>query len=280
MTGQPAGEPTVDDPPAAGAPGEVIGEVPSLSDVTLRQASADLLVKREDRGRDVTTAMIGQVAVVGSFLGAFNLLGDAGKVAVVQSGSSQWALIFTAISLGLSLSTYFLLPARMPSLDKPGELRDFWNNRVRIRRALLFGALIALSIAIYCAMNALSDARSATASHPAGSLAAKFSAVANAPSSLEVTANWRSLEPGRFTLLCVNDPNGALLSAASGSAGSDGVQTTTLTMPVMPGVKGAVQISTLLLEHLPVAKASPAAVCESIDPTLVAAMTSSIITIG
>jgi hypothetical protein len=64
---------------------EIVGVTVDLARARIREASAELLLKREEHGRDATTALIGQVAVVGSFLGAYSLLNDTAKAAVIQS---------------------------------------------------------------------------------------------------------------------------------------------------------------------------------------------------
>jgi hypothetical protein len=172
------------------------------------------------------------------------------------------------VSLGFSLSTYFLIPARMPSLDQPEKLRLFWNDRVRVRRALLTCALIALGVAVFQATQALADARDAVAPEPAATLSGKLAPGTDAPSTLEVTASWSGLDPGELTILCVVGPgsDGEVLGGALGAASNDGTQILTLTTRVPAGVMGDVTMRSVRLAAAPRADATATAICTSGTP--------------
>ena len=240
----------------------VHGEAPTLGDEKLREASAELLVKREEYGRAVTGTLVGQIAIVGSFLGAFSLLDDNAKAAVVQSSASLVALIAVAVSLSLSLGSYFLLPSRMPSLDNLSALETFWNNRVRVRRAWLVLALIALIVAIAAATAAFADAQDAVAPIPAAGLSGKFTPAKDTASSIEASATWSSLDPGDYALLCVLDPSRKVLGATIGSADVNGAETLSLTVPVRAGTTGMLTLTTVRLSSVPMDDATLDQACD------------------
>jgi hypothetical protein len=235
-----------------------------MADEKLQEASADLILKREERGIAVAGAFLAQITVVGTFLGAFGLLNDAGKSAVVQSGWSVAALFLAALSLTLSLSTYVLLPSHLPPLEDITDLRTFWNSRIVWRKVLLIGAMAALVGAIGCAFGTYVDVRDLLAHKPAAAVSAKFTASSpqGTASSLEGTATWSGLDPGKLTVACVFDPADNVLGAAVGAAGDDGKQTTTLTVPVTAKT-GTVKISTVRLSSAPPTDEKPADTCKS-----------------
>jgi uncharacterized membrane protein YjfL (UPF0719 family) len=263
------------DPPDA-----IPGLAPELIHKAIQEASVQFLVKREEHGRDATTALIGQIAVVGSFLGAFSLLDDASKAAVLQSEFALWALIAAAVSLLFSLSTYFLLPAKMPSLNQPEALRKFWNDRVATRRLLLITALIALAVAIVFATQALSEARGEVAPTPAATISGKLSPAADTASSLEASAVWQGLEPGENVILCVVAPVDTVLGGTIGGAGGDGKQTLTLTVPVTSEATGEFTMTTARLESAPTADATPTSTCKADEPARVGTQTSTSLIVG
>ncbi len=244
-----------------GGADEIVGGDPTLGDTKLREASADLLVKREEYGRAATGTLVGQIAIVGSFLGAFSLLDDNAKAAVVQNDASLVALALAAASLALSLSSYFLLPSKMPSLDNLTALAKFWNDRVRVRRFILVLALIALIGAIVSATVAYADARNAVEPTPAASSSGKFTAAKDAPGSLEATASWSSLDPGDYTVLCVAAKR--VLGATVGRADGDGKQTLSLTLPIAATTKGVITLTTVRLASAPSKTGSPQTACQA-----------------
>ena len=252
-----------------------MGSPPRPGDEKLQEASADALLKREERGRDTTSTFIAQIAIVGTFIGAFSLLNDAAKAAVVQSEWSFWALVAAAVSLGFSLSTYVVLPGRMPPLSHVDGLRDFWNKRALWRKVLLTAALIALGFAIAFATAAIAEARDVVAPKPAASVSAKFTPVKNAPGSLESTATWSGLEPGEYAIVCVTDGIGNELGAAVGVAANDGKQTTTLTVPVPAKSTGDVTITTVRLASAPQKGTELLDTCRSEQPPRVGQPTQS-----
>jgi hypothetical protein len=256
------------------------GTAVALGDQKLREASADLLVKREQYGREVTTALIAQVAIIASFLGAFGLLNDAGKTAVVESKWAVWALVAVAVSLCCSFSSYFLIRAKMPSLDQPAALKDFWDARVTARKLWLIAALIALLVAIGLATAAFADARDVVTATPGAAISAKFTAAKDTASSLEATATWSGLDPGEYTLLCVYGPRRAVLAAEVGAAANDGKHSPTLAVPIPLTTKGVVSITTVRLASAPDKAEAPATICTSGTPSRTGQPTTGSVRVG
>jgi hypothetical protein len=200
----------------------------------------------------------------------------------VQSEWSLWALVAAAVSLGFSLSTYFLLPARMPSFDQPDKLRDFWNDRVRVRQALLLCALVALGVAVFCATKAFAEARGVVAPQPAATVSGKFTPAMDTPSTLEAIATWNGLEAAELAIVCVVGPgtNGKVLGGAVGAAANDGKLTVTLTVSVAAATTGEVTITTVRLASPPREDATAASTCASDKPARVGQPASGSIAVG
>jgi hypothetical protein len=242
-------------------PDTVVGVPSDIGDEKLQEASVDLLLKREERGIAATGTFVTQIAVVGTFLGAFSLLDDTAKAEVVQSDWSVRALFAAALSLLFSLSTYVLLPGGMPPLTQIDALRVFWNERIRTRKLLLLLALISLAVAIACASLAFVDAREEVAPKPAATVSGKFTPAKDTASTLEATASWSGLDAGERTLTCVRDPQEKVIGAALGSAGGDGKETTTLTVVVKTDAKGDVTITATRLSSAPPADETVSSTC-------------------
>ena len=219
--------------------GTVLGEALTPEDKTLQDASAKLVTDQETRGLAATQALVGQIVVIGTFLGAFSLLNDSTKAAVVQSDYALGALILGAVSLGFSLSTYVLLPGTLPPLGRIDDVRRYWNARVTWRKYLLTTAFGALAFAIFFALKAFDDGSTAAKPRPAAALTGKIT-FGTTTSSLEATASWTSLDVGTDTITCVKGLDGTtIIGAAVGAAGADGKETTTLTVPITNPIAGS-----------------------------------------
>jgi hypothetical protein len=246
--------------------GTIRGSPVATGDQKLQEASADALVQREARGIAATSAFIGQIAIVGTFLGAFSLLNESAKTAVFQSPLTVGALAFAAVSMAFSMATYIFLPSAMPPFSHIDELRTFWNQRVAQRKFLLQGAFLFLLVAILLAVLALRDARHDVAPKPAATVGGKYTpaAVATSQSSLEATAAWTGLDKGTYTLTCVQ-LGSEYIGASVGVADDAGKQTTTLTVPVKPPSKDSenVTISADRLSSAPPATQAPSATCQT-----------------
>jgi len=253
---------------------EVVGRVASAEEQKLQEASVEVMKEREVRGRETTQAFLAQIAVVGTFLGAFSLLNDAAKAALVQSEWLLWAMVAAAVSFILSMSTYVLLPGKMPPLAQIERLQSFWNRRTAWRKRLLVGALLALAVALFFAARAFAEARDAVAVAPAASVSAKFTPAKETPSSLEATATWTGLDLGDYSIVCVTYPGGNVLGAAVGVSGNDGKLTTTLTVPIDADITGMVTATTVRLASAPQAGIEPRETCQSQDPPRVGQPTS------
>jgi hypothetical protein len=168
----------------------------------------------------------------------------------------------------------------MPSLDKPDELRIFWNDRVATRRLLLIAALIALGVGVALATAALADARDAVAPTPAATVTGKFTPAENTASSLEASAVWQGLAPGEQVILCIADPSEAVLGGTTGGAGADGKQTLTVTVPIPPGTTGEVTMTTAQLESAPSADVTPTTTCEADEPRRVGTQATTSLMLG
>ena len=212
----------------------VEGVAPSFEDTKIREAAADLLVKREERGRDTATALVSQVAVVGTFLGGFSLLSDGAKEAVTRSPFATWALVAAAASLALSMTTYFVGPSTMPALSRTTDIRDFLNRRAIIRRRVLIVALVVLVLAIALAVCAYHEGEKATRPSPSGTVSLTYTpATKDAAASAAVVATWSGLEPGTVLLTCLTMGSVAVAGGTSTAAG-DGRASNTLTASPAP----------------------------------------------
>lgn len=220
-------------PPHQNPPPGVIGRADAPSDKALLDATSDLIVKREERGRETAATILGQVAVVGAFLGGFSLLNDEGKAAVLASDWSYGALVFSGVAMGFALCTQFLLPSKMPDLSQLTKLRDFWNNRVLVRQILLGLAALSLGIAVLSAVKAYQDARAELSGHtPAGNITTKVALAKDAPGAVEVVTTWADLDEGQQVFACVLDSAGTALAGGVSSADNDGEGTITLSAPL------------------------------------------------
>jgi|1186.fasta_scaffold06292_4 hypothetical protein len=211
----------------------IVGAAETDHDKAIVTASVDLLTKREDRGREAATTLIGQIATVGSFLVAFGLLNDEAKEAVLKSPWPLVALGAAAVSLGCSLATLVFLPSKMPSLSRPVQLTAYWNSRVVWRWRWLAAALFALGVAIVAAVASFAEGGNALAPKAAAVLVTKFTPAKDTASTLEATATYTGIESGRALLLCLSDPTGAFVAGGEGTA-DDTVdsQTITVTAPI------------------------------------------------
>lgn len=102
----------------------------------------------------------------------------------------------------------------------------------------------------------------------------KFTAAKDAASSLEASAAWQGLMPGEQVILCIVDPSDVVLGGAIGSAGGDGKQTLTLTVPVSAATKGELTMTTVRLASAPSAGVTPASTCTADEPKRVGTQTS------
>lgn len=226
---------------------ELRGVPPGIADVELRKASAELVVKSEERGRDLVTALLGQVAVVALFLAGFGLLGDEQADAVVASPWSLVAIVSAAAALALSLGALFLPPWAVPSLDNLSALQDFWNGRVRNRRALLAVSGLALIVAIASAVVAFADARDTTAREPAAALEVEVVPSRDTAWTVRVSAAWSGLDGAERVLTCLEDSSGRVLARLEATADQDGATSSSATLPlpapVVPLVATSVRLT-------------------------------------
>jgi hypothetical protein len=198
------------------------GSPPSEADKALRAASVDLIAKREDRAKELASTLIGQVVVIASILGMFNLLGEPAKSFVLHDPLSVAAVICAGLSVILALASFFLPPWEMPDLDHLTKLRRFWNRRAFNRRLCLLCSFVFLAAGVACAGAALDRGIDRAAPVPAATLSGKATMPKDAPATFQVVAGWVGLRGGDTIQLLVCTDKRSVLATAHASADRDG----------------------------------------------------------